>query len=57
MTERVVDTAMLGDRERMRGWLDGWMEKGDPFETDDGDGKGKGGRGGGILGRLFGGGS
>ena len=50
VTEKLVDTNMMGDRERMKACLDEWMEKGNPSGPD----KGNGSRGiGGILGRLF----
>jgi hypothetical protein len=52
VTERVVDTKMMGNRERMAAWLDEWMEKGDPFGTDSVSSSGGMG---GIIGRLFGG--
>jgi thiol-disulfide isomerase/thioredoxin len=52
VTERVVDTQMMGDRERMKAWLDEWMEKGDPFGTDSGTASS---RTGGLLGKFFGG--
>lgn len=51
VTQRIVDTKMMASTERMRAWLDEWMEKGDPFRTDSGNGSG---RARGILGRLFG---
>jgi hypothetical protein len=54
VTERVVDTKMMENRERMGVWLDEWMEKGDPFGVDSGGGGRSSGRGG-ILARLFGG--
>jgi thiol-disulfide isomerase/thioredoxin len=52
VTERVADTKMMGSRECMKVWLDEWMEKGDPFGTDSGNGSSGIG---GILGKLFGG--
>lgn len=52
VTERVVDLQLMGDRERMRAWLDERMEKGDPFGTNPGNGSG---RTAGLLGKLFGG--
>lgn len=33
VTDRVVDTNLMGSRERVEAWLDQWMEKGDPFGT------------------------
>ncbi len=51
VTERAIDTNMMGNKERMKAWMDEWMEKGDPFGTDSGNGStGPGG----ILGKLFG---
>lgn len=52
VTEKLVDTKMMGDRERMKACLDEWMEKGDPSGPDTGNSSGSIG---GILGRLFGG--
>jgi len=52
VTERVVDIQLMGDRERMKAWLDDWMEKGDPFGTDSGNASR---RTAGLLGKLFGG--
>ena len=46
ITDRIVDTKMLADKERMQKWLDEVMHKGDPSGT--------GGSGGGLFGRLFG---
>ena len=46
VTDRVVDTKMLADRDRMLAWVDMVMQKGDP------DGSG-GGSGGGLFGKLF----
>ena len=46
ITERIVDTRMLADRERMQQWLDEVMQKGDLSGT--------GTNGGGLFGRLFG---
>lgn len=51
VTDRVVDTRLLSDAEGMAKWVDGVMEKGDPFGVDGGAG---GGGGGGILSRIFG---
>jgi thiol-disulfide isomerase/thioredoxin len=52
VTERVVDTRMMSSKDRMRAWLDEWVEKGDPFGVDSRDGStGTGG----LLGKLFGG--
>lgn len=50
VTERVVDTDMMESKKRMKEWLDEWMGKGDPFETDSSTRLG----GGGIIGKLFG---
>jgi hypothetical protein len=52
VTERVVDTTMLSSRERMKAWLDEWMEKGDPFAANLRNSS-SGTKG--ILGKLFGG--
>jgi thiol-disulfide isomerase/thioredoxin len=52
VTERVVDTKMMGSRERMKAWLDECMEKGDPFGSDSVNGSAGIG---GIIGKLFGG--
>jgi hypothetical protein len=52
VTERIVDTKMMGNRVEMSAWLDEWMEKGDPFDTNTGSGSAGTG---GMLGRLFGG--
>ena len=52
VTERVVDTTTMSNGERMKVWLDEWMEKGDPSETDPGNAS-AGPKG--IIGRLFGG--
>ena len=52
VTERVVETTSMSSGERMKVWLDEWMEKGDPSETDPGNGS-AGPKG--IIGRLFGG--
>lgn len=52
VTERVMDTKMMGSRGEMTPWLDKWMEKGDPAGT--GTGSGSVGAGG-LLGKLFGG--
>jgi thiol-disulfide isomerase/thioredoxin len=48
ITDRVVDTNMMGDRRRMEAWVDEVMRKGDPSGT------GSGGGGGGLLSKLFG---
>jgi hypothetical protein len=45
LTERIVDTKMMGDKIRMAAWIDEKMEKGDPFGTESG---------GGLFARLFG---
>lgn len=45
VTDRIVDTKVMADAQRMKIWLDEVMEKGDPFST---------GGGGGLFGRLFG---
>jgi thiol-disulfide isomerase/thioredoxin len=47
VTDRVVDTNMMGDRRRMEAWVDEVMKKGDP-SPGSGDG------GGGLLSKLFG---
>ncbi|KPI41036.1 uncharacterized protein AB675_7984 [Cyphellophora attinorum] len=47
VTDRVVDTGMMGDRRRMEAWVDEVMQKGDPSP-------GAGGGGGGLLSKLFG---
>ena len=52
VTERVVDTKMMGSREEMTIWLDKWMEKGDSWGTDTRSGS-VGTEG--LLGKLFGG--
>lgn len=46
VTDRVVDTKMLSDKDRMADWIDMVMQKGDPHDTG-------GGGGGGLFGRLF----
>jgi len=46
VTERVVDTKMLADKDRMLNWMDQVMQKGDPHGTGTGTG-------GGLFGRLF----
>lgn len=51
VTEKLVDTKMMGDRERMKAWLDESMEKGDPSGPNA---ENKSGFTGGILGKLFG---
>jgi hypothetical protein len=52
VTETVVDIQLMGNRERMKAWLDDWMEKGDPFGIDSAKGSR---RTTGLLGKLFGG--
>ncbi len=52
VTEKLVDTKMMGDRESMKAWLDEWMEKGDPSGPNADNMSGVTG---GILGKLFGG--
>ena len=47
ITERLDDVKIMGDKARISGWVDEAMRKGDPFGT-------QGGRGGGLLSRLFG---
>lgn len=51
VTERVVDIKMMTSRDRMKAWIDEWMEKGDPFGTDSGGGSSTGS----IFGKFFGG--
>ena len=46
LTERIVDTKMLGDKDRMLEWVDQVMRKGDPYGTG-------GASGGGLFGKLF----
>jgi hypothetical protein len=46
LTDRIVDTRMMGDKMRIAAWIDQEMEKGDPFGT--------GGGGGGLFARIFG---
>jgi thiol-disulfide isomerase/thioredoxin len=52
VTEKVVDTKLMANRERMEAWLDEWMEKGDPSGTGTGADGGMGRNG--LLGRVFG---
>lgn len=52
VTERIVDMKMMGNREKMKAWVDDCMEKGDPFGSNSGNGSAGTP---GILGRLFGG--
>lgn len=54
VTDRVVDTRVLGDGKRMALWMDEQMRKGDPFRRQGGSGGGGGGEGGGVLQRIFG---
>jgi hypothetical protein len=46
VTDRLVDTKMSSDKDRMTDWIDMVMQKGDPHDTG-------GGGGGGLFGRLF----
>jgi hypothetical protein len=46
LTDRLVDTKMMGDKMRMGAWIDEEVKKGDPFETGSG--------GGGLFAGLFG---
>ena len=46
VTDRIVDIKMLTNKDRMREWVDGVMQKGDPHDTG-------GGSGGGLFGKLF----
>lgn len=52
VTERIVDTKMMGSKGDMKAWLDEQMEKGDPFGNDRGSSSGGTGS---ILGKFFGG--
>ncbi len=52
VTERIVDTKIMGSRGDMKAWLDEHMEKGDPSGTDRGSDSGGTGS---ILGKFFGG--
>jgi len=45
LTDRIVDTRMMGDKTRMATWIDAEMKKGDRFST--------GGGGGGLLTKIF----
>jgi hypothetical protein len=46
VTDRIVDIKMLANKDRMREWIDGVMQKGDPHNT-------RGSSGGGLFGKLF----
>ena len=46
LTDRIIDTKMMGDKMRIGAWIDEEMKKGDPFGTTGG--------GGGLFARLFG---
>lgn len=52
VTDRLVDTRLMGDAKRIAAWVDEQMKKGDPFPGNDGTGSGGGGRS--VLGRIFG---
>ena len=49
LTDRLVDTKLMGDKRRIAEWIDEAMRKGDPNATGGG-----GGGSGGLLGKLFG---
>ena len=46
VTDRIVDTRLLADKDRMLEWIDKVMQKGDPHGTG-------GSNGGGLFGKLF----
>ena len=46
VTDRIVDTKLLADKDRMLEWVDKVMQKGDPHGTG-------GSSGGGLFGKLF----
>lgn len=48
VTDRLVDTALMSDKKRLKEWVDEQMAKGDPFGSG-------GAASGGILSRIFGG--
>jgi thiol-disulfide isomerase/thioredoxin len=48
ITERLADTKLMCDKPRITQWVDEAMQKGDPYSTGSGSGKG------GLLSRLFG---
>ncbi|OAP60242.1 hypothetical protein AYL99_05244 [Fonsecaea erecta] len=54
VTDRLVDTRMMGDQKAMAQWIDQEMKKGDPFPSSNNQSGGGGGGGGGLLGRIFG---